>query len=54
MTTVSIVPRDHWDSDCNISMTGSTVPEWWDPSANESAGAWEPVIGDPGPTFQSR
>ena len=29
--------------DCNSDVTPSTYLEWWNPSANSGAGAWEPV-----------
>jgi hypothetical protein len=36
--------------DCS-SPTASTLLTWWDPSANGGNGAWEPVVGAPGPTY---
>jgi hypothetical protein len=37
--------------DCN-DVTASTSLDWWHPSANADAGGWEPVVGDPGPTYE--
>jgi hypothetical protein len=34
---------------CNLR--GGTSFEWWNSSANGNAGGWQPVIGDPGPSF---
>ena len=36
-------------NDCNLN--GGTTLVWWNPSADSGDGAWEPVIGDPGPTY---
>lgn len=33
----------------DISTT--TVLSWWDPSADSGSGGFEPVVGDPGPTY---
>lgn len=39
--------------DCN-GVTASTSLSWWDPSANGAAGGgWEPIEGDPGPTYEA-
>jgi hypothetical protein len=36
--------------DCNDATT-STLLTWWNPSADGGEGAWQPVVGDPGPTY---
>ena len=36
--------------DCN-NVTESSILDWWDPTANDGAGGWSPVVGDPGPSF---
>ena len=36
--------------DCNDTTIG-TLLTWWNTSANGGAGGWEPVVGDPGPTY---
>jgi autotransporter-associated beta strand protein len=36
-------------TDCNLN--GGNALEWWNPSANSGAGAWQPVVGNPGPVF---
>ena len=37
-------------ADCN-DVDSSTVMEWWDSQAASGSGAWQPIVGDPGPTF---
>jgi hypothetical protein len=37
--------------DCNLN--GGNELLWWNPSANGGAGVWQPVIGDPGPTYSA-
>lgn len=36
---------------CNNDVTPSSTVSWWDPAANGGAGAWSPIVGDPGPTY---
>ena len=36
--------------DCN-NVSTSTLLTWWNPSDNGGQGAWDPIVGDPGPTF---
>ena len=38
-------------SDCDLN--GGQALRWWNPAANAGAGAWVPVVGNPGPTFAS-
>lgn len=35
--------------DCSIGP--SVLLDWWDPTANGGLGGWDPVVGDPGPTY---
>jgi hypothetical protein len=37
--------------DCDLN--GGTSLEWWNPSAVGGAGAWQLVVGDPGPTYSA-
>jgi hypothetical protein len=37
--------------DCNLN--GGNQLLWWDPAADGGSGAWEPVVGDPGPIYSS-
>jgi len=39
-------------NDC-AGVTAASVLSWWDPTANAGAGGWLPVVGNPGPTFDS-
>lgn len=36
---------------CNSSVTPSSTVSWWDPTADGGGGAWSPIVGDPGPTY---
>ena len=38
--------------DCN-GVTPSSSLNWWDPSANSGSGGWEPVVGNPGPSYEA-
>ena len=35
----------------NCNLNGGDELVWWSPTADSGAGAWLPVIGDPGPTY---
>lgn len=37
--------------DCDLQ--GGTILMWWNPAANSGQGAWQPVVGDPGPSYTS-
>jgi hypothetical protein len=37
--------------DCDLN--GGTSLQWWNPAANSGAGGWQPVVGDPGPTYSA-
>jgi hypothetical protein len=37
----------------NCALNGGDSFEWFNPSANSGAGAWQPVVGDPGPSYTS-
>ncbi len=37
----------------NCDLNGGDALEWFNPSANSGAGAWQPVVGDPGPSYSS-
>jgi IPT/TIG domain len=37
--------------DCNLN--GGNTLEWFNPAANSGAGAWQPVVGDPGPIYSA-
>jgi hypothetical protein len=34
----------------HCALNGGDAFEWFNPSANSGAGAWQPVVGDPGPS----